>query len=242
MTVRIEIFGENAVEALNELHRFAGGFQVQGAPTPKLETSLGTPAAPQYKMRTDTISAAPYTAKAEATDEPVMSFVTNGPVTETATETAAAEAPKRERGKPSPGRARRTKEEIAEDEAADKADAANAEPAEPQPNITAEPENRVDPASEAEAEQDAEDEAADEANAPAPEATRDDVRAAMLAYQGAYGTPALMADMTAILNEEYPAGGVTKLSEIPDTPADFAKITARLNDALTNNTFSREKV
>lgn len=34
-------------------------------------------------------------------------------------------SPKRERGKPAPGRARRTKEEIAEDEAADKADAAS---------------------------------------------------------------------------------------------------------------------
>lgn len=42
------------------------------------------------------------------------------------TETAA---PTRERGKPSPGRARRTKEEIAEDEAADKADAARNEAA-----------------------------------------------------------------------------------------------------------------
>jgi hypothetical protein len=38
---------------------------------------------------------------------------------------AAAEAPKRERGKPSQGRARRTKEEIAEDEAADAAVAGN---------------------------------------------------------------------------------------------------------------------
>jgi hypothetical protein len=37
----------------------------------------------------------------------------------------AAEVTKRERGKPSPGKARRTKEEIAEDEAADKADAEN---------------------------------------------------------------------------------------------------------------------
>lgn len=41
-----------------------------------------------------------------------------------------AEAPKRERGKPSPGRARRTKEEIAEDEAADAADAAKQQAAE----------------------------------------------------------------------------------------------------------------
>lgn len=39
---------------------------------------------------------------------------------------ARAEAPKRERGKPSQGRSRRTKEEIAEDEAADAADAAKA--------------------------------------------------------------------------------------------------------------------
>lgn len=41
-----------------------------------------------------------------------------------------AEAPKRERGKPSQGRARRTKEEIAEDEAADAADAAKQQAAE----------------------------------------------------------------------------------------------------------------
>lgn len=212
MTVRIEIFGETAREALDELRGFAN--------------DLIRPAAPvQSETATDAPAAAPVSEPAEAAAEP---------------EAPAAEAPKRERGKPSPGRARRTKEEIAEDEAADKADAgATAEQNEPQPNITAEPENRVDPA---EAAQDAEDEAADEANAPAPEATRDDVRAAMLAYQAAYGVPALMADMTAILKEEYPAGGVTKLSEIPDTTADFAKITARLNDALTNNTFSRDKV
>jgi hypothetical protein len=41
-----------------------------------------------------------------------------------------AEAPKRERGKPSPGKARRTKEEIAEDEAADLADQAKQQAAE----------------------------------------------------------------------------------------------------------------
>lgn len=207
MTVKIEIFGETAREALDELRGFANDLIL---PASVGGCDLGA---------------------AEVVDRVTES-------TERMLEAAAAaeEAPKRERGKPAPGRARRTKEEIAEDEAADKADAANAEP---QPNISAEPENRVDPA---EAAQDAEDEAADEANAPAPEATRDDVRAAMLAYQAAYGTPALMADMSTILNEEYPAGGVTKLSEIPDTSDDFAKITARLNDALANNTFSRDKV
>lgn len=38
-------------------------------------------------------------------------------------DSSTAETPKRERGKPSPGKARRTSEEVAEDEAADKADA-----------------------------------------------------------------------------------------------------------------------
>ena len=222
MTVRIEIFGETAREALDELRGFADDLI---RPASAGISDLGA---------------------AEVVDRVTES-------TERMLEAAAVaeEAPKRERGKPAPGRARRTKEEIAEDEAAAAAEFAPeakklAEEGAQQfaedraaMNITAEPENRVDPA---DAAQDAEDEAADEANAPAPEATRDDVRAAMLAYQAAYGTPALMADMTAILNEEYPAGGVTKLSEIPDTSADFARITARLNDALANNTFSRDKV
>lgn len=59
----------------------------------------------------------------------------------------------RERGKPAPGsgRTRRTKEEIAEDEEAEKAERAGNEPtpepvAETKPNISATPEDRQDPA------------------------------------------------------------------------------------------------
>lgn len=52
--------------------------------------------------------------------------VAAGQKTTTSSDTTSettTEAPKRERGKPSPGKARRTSEEVAEDEAADKADA-----------------------------------------------------------------------------------------------------------------------
>lgn len=70
-----------------------------------------------------------YEAAAEAIAAQVDSNG-NAPVDE-----APAEAPKRERGKPSPGRARRTKEEIAEDEAADAADAAKQQ-ADIQANLT----------------------------------------------------------------------------------------------------------
>jgi hypothetical protein len=57
-------------------------------------------------------------------------------------ETAAAEqpAPTRQRGKPAEGRARRTREEVAEDEAADKADAAGGETEQQQEEPTAEAE------------------------------------------------------------------------------------------------------
>lgn len=56
----------------------------------------------------------------EVSDTPVT--LTN---TDRAGESEEQHAARRERGKPAPGRARRTKEEIAEDEAADKAEAAN---------------------------------------------------------------------------------------------------------------------
>lgn len=89
------------------------------------------------------------------------------------------EAPKRERGKPAPGRARRTKEEIAEDEAADAADAAA-----PQ-NIQTGGE-RVNPE---EAAQDAADEAAEDAANREPEKplTLDDVKNAVGLYITKFG-------------------------------------------------------
>lgn len=143
----------------------------------------------------------------------------------------------RERGKPAPGRARRTKAEIAEDEAADAAEFAPeakklAEEGAQQfaedraaMNISADPENRVDTA---EAEQDAEDEAADPVNASGPEATRDDVRAEMQAYMNKFDIVRLNADMTSILKARWPDGSVTKLSEIPEDAQSFADVIAAL--------------
>ena len=134
-----------------------------------------------------------------------------------AEQTQEADEPKRERGKPAPGKARRTKAEIEEDEAADAADA--------------EPEAKDEtPADDAEADaQDEADEAADPVNAKGADATRDDVREAMLAYAAAKGQPALIADMSALLAEMYSDGSVKKLSEIPDKAEDFAAVIAALN-------------
>ena len=93
---------------------------------------------------------------------------------------AQAEAPKRERGKPAPGRARRTKEEIAEDEAADKAEA-SAAPTEEAPLIST-GEERIDPTTAEDAAQDAADEAAEVEATKVPELTHDDVRTALQKY------------------------------------------------------------
>lgn len=95
----------------------------------------------------------------------------------------AADTPKRERGKPAPGRARRTKEEIAEDEAADAADAAAASD---QPQNIQTGGERINPE---EAAQDATDEAAEDAANADPEKplTLDDVKNAVGLYVTRFG-------------------------------------------------------
>lgn len=100
--------------------------------------------------------------------------------------TGDAEAPKRERGKPAPGRARRTKEEIAEDEAADAADAAAASE---QPQNIQTGGERINPEDEATASQDAADEAAEDAANADPEKplTLDDVKNAVGLYVTRFG-------------------------------------------------------
>lgn len=106
---------------------------------------------------------------------------------------ATPEAPKRERGKPSPGKARRTKEEIAEDEAADAAVTAssgdvykdvNAE----RPAIST-GESRVGPEDDPETEkQDAADEAAETAGAELPPIEM--LRKKVGEYRAKFGMPA----------------------------------------------------
>lgn len=150
---------------------------------------------------------------------------------------ATAEAPKRERGKPAPGRARRTKEEIAEDEAADKAEASA--PATEEAPLISTGEERIDPTTAEDAAQDAADEAAEVEATKEPELTHDDVRAALQKYLAAYGTPAAMEDGPKVLTMMFGAE-VTKVSAVPADQASLAKAVAGINEMLVKNPFKRE--
>lgn len=102
----------------------------------------------------------------------------------------ATEAPKRERGKPSQGRSRRTKEEIAEDEAADAADAAKQTAAE-EANLTDDVKPAISTGGERispEDEQDAADEAAETEKTGL--ASIDVLRRLVGDYQKKHGMPA----------------------------------------------------
>lgn len=151
--------------------------------------------------------------------------------------TAQADSPKRERGKPAPGRARRTKEEIAEDEAADKADAA-APVAEPAPLIST-GEERIDPTTPTDAAQDAADEAAEAEATKAKELTHDDVRAALKRYLDAYGTPAAMEDGPKVLKMLF-GETAAKVSDVPTDQDSLARAIAGIDEMLAKNPFSRQ--
>ncbi len=154
-----------------------------------------------------------------------------------ATEAEQAEAPKRERGKPSPGRARRTKEEIAEDEAADAAEA-TALATEAPSNIST-GEERIDPTTAEDAAQDAADEAAEAETVKPKEMTHDDVRAALQKYVTRFGMAAAMEDgpkvFTMLFGDE-----VVKVSAVPSDQDSLAKAVAGIEEMLTKNPFKRE--
>lgn len=120
-------------------------------------------------------------------------------------EEVAANAPKRERGKPAPGRARRTKEEIAEDEAADAAEAT-------QTAQISTGENRVGPEDDAETQaQDAADEQAEvDANRDAETPlTIEDLKMAMSEYVTKFDMGAAQEDGVNIFGDALgkPPGG-----------------------------------
>lgn len=135
---------------------------------------------------------------------------------------SAEEAPKRERGKPAPGRARRTKEEIAEDDAADKADAelaaAGAETGAivPDRQISSSPENRI-------GEQDAADESAEEPE-PERDVTETDLRALAGKYAQTFGMDAAQADCTMMIGKAHGLDEPLPLSKVePDRRAAVDK-------------------
>lgn len=137
------------------------------------------------------------------------------------------EAAKRERGKPAPGRARRTKEEIAEDEAADAADAAAASE-KPAMGIQTGGE-RINPE---EAAQDAADEAAEDAANADPEKplTLDDVKNAVGEYVAKFGMEAAQGDgpglFVDVLGNPPEGNPYWKFSILPSDQASIAKLIA----------------
>ncbi|MCH4543177.1 hypothetical protein [Ochrobactrum sp. A-1] len=156
-------------------------------------------------------------------------------------DTAAAPV-KRERGKPAPGRARRTKEEIAEDEAADAADAKLSEEA-TDAGIQSDTgkdvkaaistgESRVGPEDDPETEaQDAADEKA-EAEANRKGLTLDDVRHAVGAYNKKFGMAAAVADIPSILG--------CAIVEVPED--GIADAIAKIEEAVNLNPMGRDIV
>lgn len=147
------------------------------------------------------------------------------------------EQPVRERGKPAPGKARRTKEEIAEDEAADKADA-GAAAAEEKPAVST-GEERIDPTSEADAAQDAADEQAEVEQTTTAKLTHDDVRAALKKYLDAYGTAAAMEDGPKVLTLMFGEGKV-KVSDVPEDQEALQKAIDGIGEMLAKNPYKRE--
>lgn len=126
--------------------------------------------------------------------EPLVNEDGTAPASEPTTTAPASEptttAPKRERGRPSPGKARRTKAEIAEDEAADAAEAATSE------TEMVQTEQLVAEDDAATQTQDAADEQA-EVNAardPDKPVTVDDVKNAYLPYFNKHGLEATKED------------------------------------------------
>ncbi len=177
-----------------------------------------------------------YTA-AEAAARTVV--VPTEPITQAQAEALVAAATKRERGKASPGSTRRTKAEIAEDEAADAADAAAKSPP-VERDITNNPENRGAD-DEATAEQDAADEKAEadaKVDASAP-LTHDDVCAAMGKYVKAYGMAAAQADGPILIQRVLGDETKSKISELPDDQAVLAKAVAGVEEMISKNPFKR---
>lgn len=158
MTIKLEIFGETAGEALRELATFSAGLR-----------NVPLPSEPEEPLNEVQRSIREGTFSVQSADA----------------------APTRKRGEPAPGKTRRTKAEIAEDEAADAADAPDVKNGEDAMNESVGP---VD--DDATAEQDAADEAAEADAGRDPDAplTGDDLKAAMALYVDKFGMEATKAD------------------------------------------------
>jgi hypothetical protein len=126
---------------------------------------------------------------------------------------AVSDEPKRERGKPAPGKQRRTKEEIAEDEATEKSEAQAISTG----GERVGPEDDEETAAQDKADEQAEVEAARKPEAPL---TADDVRNAVGLYVNKFGMEAATADgpglFVSVLGDPPAGNPFWKMSILPD--------------------------
>lgn len=219
MTVEIKIYGESAHDALRELHDLSSGIRPRTTPP---GPAILEPE--QARAIAEAREIAGVKSNSAVVDEPVGAG-TN--VSVNGVDTVV----KRERGKPSLGRARRTKEEIAEDEAAEDKDMDAAGDAIIAAQIST-GENRNGPEDNAETEaQDRADEQA-ETEAARDGLTLDDLRMVIGAYQRQYGMAAVTADVQTFLGK--------KMIEVTDDELPAAIET--MKQALEKNPLGRAPV
>jgi putative transposon-encoded protein len=177
-------------------------------------------------------------AQTAAVDE---SYVTGRTGAEPHPEGIASLVAVRKRGEPSPGHKRRTKAEIAEDEAAEKADAASIVTGTDTAAIST-GEARVGPEDEPEVEQqDVADETAETAKAGA-ELSHDDVRGAMGKYVEKFGMNAARVDLPKLFALALKDPAITKVSLIPGDQKSLKTVVDGVNEMLAKNPFSRDAV
>ncbi len=147
-------------------------------------------------------------------------------------------APARKRGEPSPGKACRTKAEIAEDEAADKADGlaqSGQSEAAPADDAGTQAQDQADEQAEVEQNRDEE-----------KPLTVDDVKKLATAYANNYGMPAAQEDGPKIFVEALgnPPEGEPfwKFSLVPTDQAALQKLASIWKRALDENPLKRAKV
>lgn len=231
--------------------------------TVKIEISLHPDYGALDKQLTSAMSALGFVRGGSATSIPLPSTDignsdTTGFASKRNDETGQSEvaevpagAPMRERGQPSPGKARRTKAKIAEDDAADAADQERGERLNEDykektgQNISSGAEDRTDPENPEDAAQDAADEAA-EATTAGDDLTVDDVKALAVTYQETYGVAAVQEDGAKIFVEALgtPPDGEKywKFSILPTDQPSLQKLKSVWQRAIDENPLKRAKV
>jgi hypothetical protein len=256
--IRIEITAETAGEARQQMSDLLGAPMLQPVAGHVLERIRAEGPGPAFIATSDADDDQPVLPLGEALAVAMKDEV-------------ALVAPKRERGQPSAGRKRRTKEEIAEDEASDAREAQIAArraddeqhsriieagraavAAEDAKAAISTGEERADPANpEPDVEDDPQDaideaEEVEAARDPVKPLTHDDVRALVRDYVAKYGMAAIQKDGPAIFAAALgtpPEGKAGwMVPDIPDDQAVLAVAVKAWAEAVATNPFCREVV